>query len=331
MTFNKILKSLATAAISIVAVWTSCSISPAQDYPNRTITLVVPYSAGGGLDVFARILAPYLSQRLGKTIVVENRPGAGTVIGARYVARSDPDGYTLMLGTSTPLAIAPTLHKDLGYDPARDFVPIALVANAPFVLLVDPKLPVKNVPDLVKLAASTKGQLSYGSAGPGSPQHLSMELLKSMTGMKLIHVPYKGDIMAINDLIAGHIPMQFAEATPALPLIAAGKVRAIGFTSSMRNPNAPDIPTLAENGAPGFDLVSWQMIVAPANTPKPIVDRLHAVIGEVLALPEVKTDFARTGRIAVDYLPVEDLRKFMASEITRLGKVVEQAGIAHSE
>jgi tripartite-type tricarboxylate transporter receptor subunit TctC len=223
------------------------------------------------------------------------------------------------------------LHKQLDYDPARDFTPVALVANAPFVLIVDPKLPVKNVPDLVKLAASTKEQLSYGSAGPGSPQHLSMELLKSMTGMKLVHVPYKGDVMAINDLIAGHIPMQFAEATPALPLIAAGKVRAIGFSSPVRNPNAPDIPTLSENGAPGFDFVSWQMIVAPAKTPRPIVDKLHAEIKAVLDMPEVKADFARTGRIAVDYLSVEDLQKFLNREIERLGKVVQAAGIAHSE
>ena len=303
----------------------------AQDYPNRNITLVVPYAAGGGLDVFARVIAPRLADRLGKSIIIENRPGGGTVIGARAVARADGDGYTLMLGTSTPLAINVTLHKDLGYDPARDFAPIGLIANAPFVLVVDPKLPVKNVGDLVKLAASTKELLSYGSAGPGSPQHLSMELLKSMTGMKLVHVPYKGDLAAITDLLAGHIPMQFAEATPALPLIAAGKVRPIGFSSAKRNPNAPDIPTLAENGAPEFDLVSWQMIVAPAKTPRAIINRLHAELKAVIELPEVKADYAKTGRISVDYLSVDDLRKFMTTEIARLGKVVEQAGIARSE
>lgn len=325
MRWNLVRALCALASISV------CTAATAQDYPNRNITLVIPYAAGGGLDVFARVIAPRLSERLGKAIIIDNKPGAGTVIGARYAAKADPDGYTLMLGTSTPLAIAVTLHKDLGYDPAKDFVPIALVANAPFVLVVDPKLPVKNVGDLVKLAASTKDQLSYGSAGPGSPQHLSMELLKSMTGMNLVHVPYKGDVMAINDLIAGHIPMQFAEATLALPMIEASKVRAIGLSSAVRNPNMPGIPTLAENGAPGFDLVSWQMIVAPAKTPRPIVDRLHQVIKEVIDLPEVKGDFARTGRISVDYLSVDNLNKFMASEIARLGKVVEQAGIARSE
>ena len=245
------LRALSTAALVTAALWTLPT--RAQDYPARNITLVVPYAAGGGLDVFARIIGPRLAQRLGKAIIIENKPGAGTVLGARYAAKAEPDGYTLMLGTSTPLAIAVSLHKDLGYDPARDFIPVALVANAPFVLIVDPKLPVKNVGDLVKLAASTKDQLSYGSAGPGSPQHLSMELLKSMTGMKLVHVPYKGDIQAVTDLLAGHIPLQFAEATPALPLIADGKVRAIGLSSAVRNPQAPDIPTLSENGAPGFE------------------------------------------------------------------------------
>ena len=323
------LRALSTAALVTAALWTLPT--RAQDYPARNITLVVPYAAGGGLDVFARIIGPRLAQRLGKAIIIENKPGAGTVLGARYAAKAEPDGYTLMLGTSTPLAIAVSLHKDLGYDPARDFIPVALVANAPFVLIVDPKLPVKNVGDLVKLAASTKDQLSYGSAGPGSPQHLSMELLKSMTGMKLVHVPYKGDIQAVTDLLAGHIPLQFAEATPALPLIADGKVRAIGLSSAVRNPQAPDIPTLSENGAPGFDLVSWQMIVAPAGTPPAIVERLHKEIKAVIDLPEVKADYAKTGRISVDYLSTEQLKVFLKTEIDRLGKVVQQAGIANSE
>ena len=323
------LRALSTAALVTAALWTLPT--RAQDYPARNITLVVPYAAGGGLDVFARIIGPRLAQRLGKAIIIENKPGAGTVLGARYAAKAEPDGYTLMLGTSTPLAIAVSLHKDLGYDPARDFIPVALVANAPFVLIVDPKLPVKNVGDLVKLAASTKDQLSYGSAGPGSPQHLSMELLKSMTGMKLVHVPYKGDIQAVTDLLAGHIPLQFAEATPALPLIADGKVRAIGLSSAVRNPQAPDIPTLSENGAPGFDLVSWQMIVAPAGTPPAIVERLHKEIKAVIDLPEVKADYAKTGRISVDYLSTEQLKVFLKTEIDRLGKVVQQVGIANSE
>jgi len=318
---------LAFAAIILAALPTA---APAA-YPDRPITLVVPFAPGGFTDIVARLVGDKLSKEYGQPVVVENRTGAGGNVAAGIVSRAPRDGYTLFVSTITTHGINPTLYGTLPYDPVKDFTPIVRGGNLPFMLVVDPKLPVKNVGDLVKLAASTKDQLSYGSAGPGSPQHLSMELLKSMTGMKLVHVPYKGDVMAINDLIAGHIPMQFAEATPALPLIAAGKVRAIGFSSLTRNPNAPDIPTLSENGAPGFDFVSWQMIVAPAKTPRPIVDKLHADIKAVLDIPEVKADFARTGRIAVDYLSVEDLQKFLNLEIDRLGKVVQAAGIAHTE
>jgi tripartite-type tricarboxylate transporter receptor subunit TctC len=303
----------------------------AQDYPTRPITMVVPYAAGGGLDVLARTLAPRLSERLGKSIVVENRTGAGTAIGAAYVAKAPPDGYTIMLGTSTPFAINVTLHKKLPYDPARDFEPIALVANAPFLLLVNPEVPVKSVTELVAYAKANPGKLSYGSAGPGSPQHLSMELFKTLTGINVVHIPYKGDAPALTDLIAGHIPMMFGEPTPILPLMQQGKVRALAVSSATRLPSLPDVPTVAEAGVPAFNLVSWQMIVAPAGTPKPIVDRLHTEIKKVLDLPEIKAEFAKTARISVDYPPVPELETFVKSEIVRLGKVVEQAGIAHSE
>jgi tripartite-type tricarboxylate transporter receptor subunit TctC len=320
---------LCRAAIVLTAV--SGTNARAQDYPSRNITLVVPYPAGGGLDVFARMIAAPLAERLGKAIIIENRPGAGTVIGANFAAKANPDGYTLMLGTSTPLAVAVTLNKNLPYDPTQDFVPVALVANAPFLLVVNPQLPVRSIPDLIKLAKETPEKLSYGSAGPGSPQHLSMELLKSRTGMELVHVPYKGDAPAITDLIAGHIPMQFAEATPALPLISAGTLRVLGVSSSTRIPSAPEIPSLAEAGVLGFNFVSWQMLVAPAGTPRPIVDRLHAEIKDILALPKIREEFAKTGRISVGYPSVEELQRFIADEILRLGKLVEQAGLAHSE
>jgi tripartite-type tricarboxylate transporter receptor subunit TctC len=322
---------ISVVAFALIAVTAPTTAALAQEYPSRLVTLVVPYPAGGGLDVFARMLAKPLADRLGRSVVVDNRPGGGATIGASYVANAVPDGYTLMLGTSTPLAIAVSLHKKLPYDPLRDFVPVALVANAPFLLVVNSSLNVRTVNELVTLAKNTPAKLSYGSAGPGSPQHLSMELLKSITGMELVHVPYKGDAPAITDLLAGHIPMQFAEATPALPLIASGKVRALGVSAMTRIPNAPDIPPLAEAGAPGFDFVSWQMIVVPAGTAKPIVDRLHAEFKDILALPEIEAEFVKTGRISVNYLTIDELRKFMATEVSRLGKIVERAGIAHSE
>jgi tripartite-type tricarboxylate transporter receptor subunit TctC len=323
---------LAAAALLMgVSSPAQAQTSLAQDYPNRAVTLVVPYPAGGGLDALARMLGQKLAERLGKPVVIENRTGAGTVIGAASVAKAAPDGYTIMLGTSTPFAITATLNKSLPYDPAKDFAPIALVSNAPFLLLVHPSQPVHSVADLIALAKAKPGQLSYGSAGPGSPQNLSFELLKTLTGINIVHVPYRGDGPALTDLVAGHIPTMFGEPTPILPLLKDGKVRALGVSSASRLPIAPDVPTIAEAGVPGFDLTSWQMIVAPAGTPQEIVDKLHVEVKKVLELPEVKAEFARTARITVDYPSVDDLQRFMRSEIVRLGKVVEQAGIARSQ
>jgi tripartite-type tricarboxylate transporter receptor subunit TctC len=321
--------------VLILVAWQAllalAQLAQAQDYPNRPVTLVVPYPAGGGLDALARQLGQKLSDRLGKPVVIENRTGAGTVIGAASVAKAAPDGYTIMLGTSTPFAITATLNKSLPYDPAKDFAPIALTSNAPFLLLVNPDQPVRSVSELVALARSKPGQWSYGSAGPGSPQHLSFELLKTMTGIDVVHVPHRGDAPALTNLVAGHIPMMFGEPTPVLPLLKDGRVRALAVSSATRLPIAPEIPTVAEAGVPGFNLTSWQMIVAPAGTPKEIIDRLHVEVKHVLELPEIKADFARTGRITVDYPPVDELQRFMRSEIVRLGKVVEQAGIARSQ
>ncbi len=303
----------------------------ADDYPNRPVTLVVPYAAGGGLDVFARQIAQKLSERFGKSFVVENRPGAGTVIGANYVAKAAPDGYTIMLGTSSAFAINATLHKSLPYDPAKDFAPIIHTSDAPFLLLVNPKLPVRSVAEWIKYVKSRPKPLSYGSAGPGSPQHLSMELLKSLTGGKLIHVPYKGDAPALNDLVAGHIPTQFAQPTPVLPLLATGRVRALAVSSTRRLGPLPQIPPLAEAGVPSFDFVSWQMIVAPAATPRPIVEKLYRALKAILATPEMKKNFADTGRIEVDSPPPDKLREFMRSEIARMGQIVKAAGLARTQ
>jgi len=305
--------------------------APAEDYPTRPVTLVVPYAAGGGLDVLARQIAQKLTDRLGKPFVVDNRPGAGTVIGANSVAKAAPDGYTILLGTSSSFAINVTLNRSLPNDPAKDFAPVALVSNAPFLLLVNPALPVQSVTDLIALAKSKPGQMSYGSAGPGAPQHLSMELLKSMTGMNVVHVPYRGDNPAVTDLAAGHIQMQFSEPTPVLSLLRAGKVRALAVSATTRMAIAPEIAPLAESGVPGFDFVSWQMMVAPAGTPREIVGKLHAEMKAVLDLPETRAEYDRTGRIAVSYLTVDELARFMRAEIVRLGKVVEQAGIARSQ
>ena len=306
----------------------------AQDsatYPSRPVTFVVPYPAGGGLDVFARQLAQKLSERMGQPFVIENRPGAGTVIGAAHVAKSAPDGYTIMLGTSSAFAINVTLNKSLPYDPAKHFAPVIYTSDAPFLLLVHSSVPAKSVAEWIAWVKSQPKPPSYGTAGPGSPQHISMELLKTMTGTNLVHVPYRGDAPALNDLVAGHILTLFAQPTPVLPLLESGRIRALAISSPKRFGPMAAIPTIAESGVPGFDFSSWQMIVAPAGTPKPIVDRLHRELKAILATPEMKKDFEDTGRIGVDSPPPEALQAWMRSEIVRLGKVVEQAGLARSQ
>jgi len=302
----------------------------AESYPARPITMVVPYAAGGGLDLLARQIQDPLQKRLGKPFVIENRPGGGTVIGTASVAHAPPDGYTLLLATSSSLAINATVHKSLPYDPVKDFEPVALVSKAPFVLLVTPSLPAKTLSELIALVKSKPGQFSYASAGPGSPQHLFMELLKMNTGMEIVHVPYRGDAPALADLIADHIPMQFCEAGTALPYIRDGKVRVLGVSSATRMPATPDIPPIADT-VKGFDAVSWQMIVAPAGTPAPVVARLATEIEAVLADKKLQEEFIREGRILVDSPPSPELTDYIRSEIARWGKVVEAAGIAHTQ
>jgi len=309
----------------------TASAAHAQDYPSRQVTIVVPYAAGGGIDVLARQLAQRLTERLGKPFVIENRSGAGTAIGSTYVARAAPDGYTLLFGTSTPFAINATLNKNLPYDPGKDFAPIVLAGHGAFMLLVNPALPVKSVSDWIKWVKSNPGKLSYASAGPGSPQHLSMEMLKTLTGTDIQHVPYRGGAPALNDLVAGTIPTQFSEPTPALPLIAAGQARALGVSSTRRMSPLPDVPTIEEAGVPGFDFVSWQMVAAPAGTPKDIVDKLYRELKAILALPDILQEYERTARTPVESPPPEAQLAFMRSEIVRLGKVVEAAGIARSQ
>src|SRR5512140_10237 len=215
------LRWLAMAGLSLLCV----SGATAQNYPTRPVTIIVPYAAGGGTDLLARMVAQKLEQRLGKSFIVENRPGGGTVIAALAVAKAPPDGYTLLMGTSTPLAINATLHKRLSYDPVKDFVPLALVAKVPFVLVVNPNLPVRSVADLISYAKQNPGRLSYGTSGPGSPHHLYMEVFKSMTGTELVHVPYKGSVPALRDVMAATIPVMFVDLAPAINQIRAGNVR----------------------------------------------------------------------------------------------------------
>jgi tripartite-type tricarboxylate transporter receptor subunit TctC len=306
-------------------------IARAQDYPSRQITLIAPWPAGCAVDALCRAVAPHLTERLGRSVVVENRPGAGSVIGTAAGAKASPDGYTMVMAGSGSLAISATMYKKLPYDPVKDFVPMVLGAKIPFVLVVTPSLPVHSVAELVTYAKENPGKLSFASGGPGSPHHLYGELLKSMTGIEMTHVPYKGSAPALTDVIAGHVPLLFSDTVPSLPQIREGKVRALGVSTAVRLPSAPEIPPIAEAGVPGFDAAGWGVFSVPAGTPKETVSKLQNALNSALALPDVQQQIIRLGMIPGSPSSPEELQRFIDSEIVRWGKVVQQAGLAGTE
>ena len=306
-------------------------IAWSQSYPTRPVTLVAPWPAGGAVDILCRTIAQPLGARLGQTVVVEDRPGAGSVLGTASVARAAPDGYTLVMAGSAALAVAVSVYKKLPYDPRKDLAPIGLVARIPFILVVNPSLPVHDVPQLIALAKQKPGALSYASGGPGSPHHLYMELFKTMTGTDMLHVPYKGTAPALTDVIANQVPVMFADVVGALPMVRAGKVRALAVSSIVRFPEAPDIPTVAEQGVRDFDGIGWVLAAAPAGTPAPVIDRLHADLKAAIALPATQKQIALLGMIPIDSPPVADIPAFIDREITRWSGVVEQAGLAGTQ
>jgi len=316
------------AALVLIAL---APASSAQDFPTRPITLVVPLGAGGAMDIIARSFGPKLAERLGKPVVIENRVGGGTVIAANSVAHAAPDGHTLLIAPSGTLTTNVTLYKKLSYDPVKDFVPIALYCKVPFMLVVNSSLPVKTIPELVRYAKDNPGKLSFGSTGTGAAPHLAGEMLKTMTGIEMTHVPYKGGPPALNDTIAGHVQLFFADTAITPPLLAEGRIRALGVSSLTRAGVLPEVPTIAEAGVPGFEAVSWHLIVAPANTPRPIVERLHAELKSVMKSDEIWQQMIRMGLIPVDSPSVEELQSFVQSEMVRWGKLVRQVGIAGTE
>jgi tripartite-type tricarboxylate transporter receptor subunit TctC len=316
--------AVALGFATVVGMWPATIA--AQDYPSRNVSFVVPTGAGAANDLIARVLAPKLSERLGKTFVVENRPGSGTVVGARSVLAAQPDGHTLLMATSTVLAINATLHKNLPYDPAKDFVPVALISAVPFTLMVRNELPVSTVKEFIKYAKERPGQLSYASTGPGSPFHLYAELFSSMTGIKMVHVPYRAAVAGLSDLMGGHVQVMFGDFSSSLPLIRAGKVRTLGVTTKTRVPFAQDIAPIAELGVPGFDASAWMMVAVRAETPKPAVDKLHEALKAVMAMIETQQEISKIGMIPLQTGSVPELQAFVKSEIDRWGEVVKKAG-----
>jgi len=313
--------ALATLALVI------CLGAPlqAQDYPNRPIMLVVPYAAGGGNDVMARIVADKMSKTLGQQIVIENRGGAGGTIATRAVAKSAPDGYTLVIGGTGTLAINPTLYPNAGYDPRKDFAPVGLIAAGALVVLVHPSVPAHSVGELIALANKEPGKLNYASAGPGSGIHLGTELFAGMAGIRFTHIPYRGTAPALNDLLGGHVDIYFSSLPPAIGLIAEGKVRALAVTGSRREPALPDLPTVAEAGLPGYEAVLHYGIAAPAGTPRPIVDKLNAALREALAAADTRAAMTSAGVEPMPSTP-EDYAADIDREETKWSRIVKQAG-----
>jgi tripartite-type tricarboxylate transporter receptor subunit TctC len=302
--------------------------APAQTYPARPVTIVLPYAAGGNTDAIARTLASRLEQRMGQPFIIEQRLGAASVIGATHVARAAPDGYTILIGTSTTMAINASVYKNLPYDPTKDLTPIALVAGVPFLLVVNPSLPVKSLADLVAHAKSLPKGLTYASNGPGGAGHLFAELMGGQLGLKLVHVPYKGLAPALNDTVGGHVQMMFGDFATALPLVRAGKLRALGVSTAQRVGTAPDIPPLAEVGLKGFDVSSWQMMIAPGKIPPDILNRLNKEMRAIVAEPAVQKEFSGRGLIPLTSGTPAELQAFVKSEIARWGEVVKRAGVA---
>jgi len=289
----------------------------------------VPFAPGGSTDILGRLIGQKLSERFSKPFVVENRPGAGTVTAAVQVAKSAPDGYTIMMATSGTLAMNTTLYRKLPYEPGKDLLLVALICHVPFVLVVNPALPVNSVADLVKLARERP--LSYGSGGAGAFHHLMGELFKSTLSIPMTHVPYKGTLPALNDVIAGHIQLMFSDLAPAYPLIQAGKVRALGVTTARRAAAAPEIPPLAEIGVPGFDWAAWQSVAAPGGTAREIVAKLNGALNATVAEADVEKQL-----VGLQFMPIgkgspEELDRFLTSETARWAKVLHQAGVAGSE
>jgi tripartite-type tricarboxylate transporter receptor subunit TctC len=318
----------AMAALCLTAI---SGFAAAQDFPSKPITFVVPFTPGAATDFLARMLGKELEEKFGKPVVVENRPGAGTNIGANTVAKAAPDGHTLLMATSTPMAINASLYKNLPFDPTADFVPLAVVAQSPFVLIAKPALPVNSANDLIALAKEKPGQLSFGSAGPGSPHHLFAELFASMSGTKINHVAYRGSVPALNDVVAGHIDFMLCDFASAASMLQAGKVKPLGVSTAARIPAFPDIPPLNEAGLPGYDVAAWFMVVTTGKSPKPAVDKLHGELTRILGKPEVKEQLLKLSLLPMQTKSVPEMQGFVKSEIARWGKVVEQAGIAGSQ
>ena len=298
---------------------------PAQDYPNRTIRVIVPFGAGGPTDVFTRALGEELRKALGQPIVMENRPGAGSIIGTTEVAKAAPDGYTLLMISATQTTVE-TLNPNKSYRLMRDLVPVAAVMNSELVLVVPQRSPVNSLRELIALAKAKPGTLNYGSSGPGSNYHMAGELIKNLAGLDMVHVPYKGSTGARADILSGQIDMMFDSVPTMAPTIEEGRVKALGTSGKTRSPVLPNVPTIAEAGIPDYNATIWIGVMAPAGTPKPVVDLLNREINKILARPDIKESWQRQGAHTMIMTP-DEFGAYIQSEIERWGKVIRANNI----
>jgi tripartite-type tricarboxylate transporter receptor subunit TctC len=325
------LHSLIRAALG---VWAIALALPAEadSYPSRQITIMPLLAPGTGLDITVRLYADQMAQSFGKPVVVENRPGSAGLVGIAALKAAPADGYTLMVATSAVMAIRPSLMKQVPYDAEKDFVPIALYVKSPFILVVDPKLPIHSVPELIRYVKDRPGQISFSSSGVGGAPHLSLEFMKQRFGFDAAHVPYRNSPQSIADVAAGHVAMSFAEAGASLPLIRDGKLRALAVTSSMRLPTVPELPPIGEAvGAPDFEAVSWHVLLAHAATPPDIVAKLHGEMTRIWALPGLRDKVAAVGLLPIDIDSVDGMRRYIRSENEKWGALVRQLGLQGSQ
>jgi tripartite-type tricarboxylate transporter receptor subunit TctC len=312
----------------IVAVAVFCLAAHAQGaYPDRPIHLVVPFAPGGGTDILARVVADRLSRELGSAVVVENKPGAGGTIGTDYVAKAKPDGYTILMGTNATVALAPGLYRKLPYDPVNDLVPVESIASGPSILVIGPSVPATDVKSFTAYLKAHPGQLNYGSAGNGSMAHIATSLMDRMAGTSTMHIPFKGGAAATQELVAGRLQFMIAGSVETVPLIQAGKVRALAVTTASRFPGFPDVPTMAEAGIPGYEITNWFGVFAPAGTPRQIVSLLAEKLMPMLSDPAVKDSFLKQGVQPYPMGPVE-YKEFVRKEVERWTREVRQMNIS---
>jgi len=318
-------KWLGVLAFAVAAFGVTGAVG--QEFPSRTITIVVPLSPGAGTDAMARYLAQKLGPALGRSVVIENKPGAGTVLGSNYAARAEPDGYTLLVASNGTIATAPLLNSNVAYHPINDFAPVALLVSNGFFLVNNPKSKIRSLKELIAAAKANPGSLSYGSSGVGTSNHIFMEMLMKQAGIKLVHVPYTSSAQVMNDIVAGHIDVAFTDPESSVEIGKAGQARLLAVSTLKRHPLLPDVPTVAEAGLPGYEALSWLALVAPKKTPAPIVDRLHEETLAILNSQEFRSFIERVGPVDLGPKSPSQVRDFFVAEIAKWSVVLKDAGL----